>query len=100
MERANQNTDYYVNTNSFVNTNLNTNPNTIKNKFKNVNSNNNNNFNNKNSNKNDIYHAGEPYYCINVNDRSKLIMYPIDENENENLKEITMLMRKILEEQS
>lgn len=32
------------------------------------------------------------------NEKSRLIMHPIDENDNENLKEITMLMRKILEE--
>jgi hypothetical protein len=46
--------------------------------------------------KNNKSYLNEPYY--GNNEKSRLIMHPIDENENENLKEITMLMRKILEE--
>ena len=37
-------------------------------------------------------------YDQNNNEKSKILMQQIDENGNENLKEITMLMRKILEE--
>lgn len=47
----------------------------------------------KNNNKSYI---NDPYY--GNNEKSRLLMHPIDENDNENLKEITMLMRKILEE--
>lgn len=47
----------------------------------------------KNNNKS---YLNDQYY--GNNEKSRLIMHPIDENDNENLKEITMLMRKILEE--
>lgn len=45
-------------------------------------------------------HSNNRSYIYDQNnpEKSKLIMQQIDENDNENLKEITMLMRKILEE--
>jgi len=44
------------------------------------------------------HYNNKSYINDGVNEKSKLLMPPIDENDNENLKEITMLMRKILEE--
>ena len=51
-------------------------------------------------NKKNYYNNNNKSYLNDAayNDKSRFLMHPIDENDNENLKEITMLMRKILEE--
>jgi len=51
---------------------------------------------NRKNHLNNKSYLNDPYY--GGSDKSRLIMHPIDENDNENLKEITMLMRKILDE--